>query len=138
MVRGFLCISLTLMVQVALCQQEVSHPHQELPLTTQGVIAIAHNYISTTDIIYLTAQGYEAKFDLYRPAVQAPAPVVVYIHGGGWVNGEKEQVALSALPFMEMGFAVANVEYRLAKITPAPAAVEDCLCVLHWLGRHAK
>jgi acetyl esterase/lipase len=39
---------------------------------------------------------------------------------------------------MEMGFAVINVEYRLARISPAPAAVEDCLCVLHWLGRHAE
>jgi acetyl esterase/lipase len=39
---------------------------------------------------------------------------------------------------MEMGFAVINVEYRLAKVSPAPAAVEDCLCVLHWLGRNAK
>jgi acetyl esterase/lipase len=37
-----------------------------------------------------------------------------------------------------MGFAVVNVEYRLAKISPAPAAVEDCLCALHWIGRNAK
>jgi acetyl esterase/lipase len=37
-----------------------------------------------------------------------------------------------------MGFAVVNIEYRLGKISPAPAAVEDCLCALHWLGRNAK
>ncbi len=52
--------------------------------------------------------------------------------------GTKEQVALEFLPFMEMGFAVVNVEYRLAETSLAPAAVQDCLCVLHWLGRYAK
>jgi acetyl esterase/lipase len=39
---------------------------------------------------------------------------------------------------MAMGFAVVNVEYRLGKTSLAPAAVEDCLCALHWVGRNAK
>jgi acetyl esterase/lipase len=37
-----------------------------------------------------------------------------------------------------MGFAVVNVEYRLARVSPAPAAVEDCLCALRWVIRNAK
>jgi acetyl esterase/lipase len=100
---------------------------------------IANNFIVAANITYLTAHNYSAKLDLYRPVgIPTPAPVVVYIHGGGWVAGTKEDVALGVLPFLEMGFAVINVEYRLAHISPAPAAVEDCLCVLHWLGRNAK
>src|ERR1043165_8800991 len=110
----------------------------ELSVPTRASVALAHNYVSIPDIVYVTAQGYQAKLDLYRPTSAAPAPVVVFIHGGGWVAGTKEQVALGTLPFMEMGFAVVNVEYRLAKNSLAPAAVEDCLCVLHWLGRHAQ
>ena len=37
-----------------------------------------------------------------------------------------------------MGFAVVNVEYRMGSVSLAPAAVEDCLCALHWIGRNAK
>jgi len=60
------------------------------------------------------------------------------IHGGGWVAGTKEQGVLYLVPFLQMGFSVVNVEYRLGKVSLAPAAVEDCLCALHWIGRHAK
>jgi len=113
-------------------------PTSDLPTESRTLVAIAYSYVPISDIVYVTAQGYRAKLDLYRAAPGPPAPVVVFIHGGGWVAGTKEMVALESLPFMEMGFAVVNVEYRLAKTSLAPAAVEDCLCVLHWLGRHAK
>lgn len=101
-------------------------------------VHLAHSYIAQPNITYVSAQNYQAKLDIYRPANKTPSPVVIYIHGGGWVNGTKEDVVMETLPFMAMGFAVINVEYRLAKISPAPAAVEDCLCVLHWVGRHAN
>ncbi len=41
------------------------------------------------------------------------------------------------LPYLEIGWAVVNVQYRLANISPAPAAVEDCLCALRWVIRNA-
>lgn len=113
-------------------------PNSDLAGESRALVAIANSYAPISDIVYVTAQGYRAKLDLYRAALGPPAPVVVLIHGGGWVAGTKEQVALESLPFMDMGFAVVNVEYRLAETSLAPAAVEDCLCVLHWLGRHAK
>src|SRR4029079_7112229 len=58
--------------------------------------------------------------------------------GGGWTGGAKETQLLSLLPYMEMGWNVVNVEYRLAKVSLAPAAVEDCLCALRWVIRNAK
>jgi acetyl esterase/lipase len=63
---------------------------------------------------------------------------VLHIHGGGWTGGNRESVMLRAMPFLEMGFAVVNVSYRLARIAEAPAAVEDCLCALRWIVRNAK
>jgi len=45
---------------------------------------------------------------------------------------------MSILPWMEMGWNVVNVEYRMARVSLAPAAVEDCLCALRWVGAHAK
>jgi acetyl esterase/lipase len=59
------------------------------------------------------------------------------IHGGGWIRHDKEGEVLSLLPYLEMGWAAVNVEYRVAKVSLAPAAVEDCRCALHWIGRNA-
>jgi acetyl esterase/lipase len=93
----------------------------------------------TPNITYLVANNYEAKLDVYRPRkAKAPTPVVMVIHGGGWVAGAKEEGVLQAMPYLQMGFAVVNVEYRMAKVSLAPAAVEDCLCALHWIGRNAQ
>ena len=67
-----------------------------------------------------------------------PNRTLIYVHGGGWTGGSKEGSGLTFLPFLELGWNVVNVEYRLAKISEAPAAVEDCLCALRWVYRHAK
>jgi acetyl esterase/lipase len=79
---------------------------------------------------------------VYTPAQAkeptSPAPVVVVIHGGGWIAGTKEERVLEMMPYLQMGFAAVNVEYRLAKSSLAPAAVEDCRCALHWVFVNAK
>jgi acetyl esterase/lipase len=54
------------------------------------------------------------------------------------VAGMKERNVMQLLPYLSMGWAVFNVEYRLASSSPAPAAVEDCLCALRWVGAQAK
>jgi acetyl esterase/lipase len=41
------------------------------------------------------------------------------------------------MPYLERGWAVVNVQYRLADVSPAPAAVEDCLCALRWIIQNA-
>jgi acetyl esterase/lipase len=96
---------------------------------------------------YTTQSGTELKLDVYLPpmppgtAPNAPrpvVPVVVEIHGGGWVAGTKEGSQLAVLPYLQMGFAAVNVEYRLAKVALAPGAVEDCRCALRWVLRNAK
>jgi acetyl esterase/lipase len=104
----------------------------------RSVVQIEHDYEVEPNIVYRVANNYEAKLDVYRPDTKASVPVVMLIHGGGWVEGMKEAYLLNGLPYQQMGFAVVNVEYRLAKVSPAPAAVEDCLCALHWIGRNAK
>jgi len=117
----------------------VSTSWAQLSEAARAEVRLAHDYDIQPNLTYLVANNYEAKLDVYRPQeAKAPTPVVLAIHGGGWVAGAKEGALLYLVPFMQMGFAVVNVEYRLAKVSPAPAAVEDCLCALHWLGRNAK
>ena len=97
-----------------------------------------NNYQLTPNITYLVANNYEAKLDIYqRRGGGGPFPTLIYIHGGGWVNGAKEGALGSIMPYLEMGWNVVNVEYRLNRVSPAPAAVEDCLCALRWIGTNA-
>jgi acetyl esterase/lipase len=91
------------------------------------------------NIVYHTANNHENKLDVYTPVeTSAPRPVVVVIHGGGWVEGTKEERVLEMMPYLQMGFAAVNVEYRLGRVSLAPAAVEDCRCALHWVFANAK
>jgi len=101
--------------------------------------SITASYRVTPNITYLTANNFEAKLDVYsRSDSTTPQPTLIWIHGGGWTGGTKESATFSLLPYLEMGWNVVNVEYRLAKISLAPAAVEDCLCALRWVIRNAK
>lgn len=91
------------------------------------------------NIVYSTANGYDCKLDVYaRRNAKEPIPTVMYIHGGGWVAGTKEGAVLNILPYLERGLSVVNVEYRLARISLAPAAVEDCRNALRWIFKNAK
>lgn len=81
----------------------------------------------------------ETVLDILQP--RAPAlrnrPGVIVIHGGGWVEGQKEDMLdRFCLPFIQRDFVVANVEYRLAKSAPAPAAVQDVLKAAKWFQDH--
>jgi acetyl esterase/lipase len=91
------------------------------------------------NITYLVASNYEAKLDVYkRRDATGPQPTLIFIHGGGWVQGTKEQSVMSLMPWLEMGWNVVNVEYRLGRVALAPAAVEDCLCALRYVAAQAK
>jgi acetyl esterase/lipase len=96
-------------------------------------------YRVVPNITYITENNYDAKLDMYQARGQnSPQATVIYIHGGGWTAGSKEASVLSLLPYFEMGWNVVNVEYRLARVSLAPAAVEDCLCALRWVIHNAK
>ncbi|MCB1022544.1 MAG: alpha/beta hydrolase, partial [Acidobacteria bacterium] len=100
---------------------------------------VAGSYRVLPNIVYETANGYENRLDLYLPRDhEGPFPTLVYTHGGGWVGGTKESTVLQLVPYLERGFAVVNVEYRLARESLAPAAVADCRCALRWVHAHAK
>jgi acetyl esterase/lipase len=99
----------------------------------------ANEYQVFANVTYLTASNYEAKLDVYkRRDTTGPQPTVIFMHGGFWAAGAKETSLMSLVPWFEMGWNVVNVEYRLARVAPAPAAVEDCLCALRFINNQAK
>lgn len=92
----------------------------------------------TPDIVYTRANGWEGRLDVYARRGPAPTPTVIYMHGGGWVLGSKDQDLLNALPYLAMGYSVVNVAYRLAGVSLAPAAIEDTRCALRWVVANAR
>ncbi len=101
-------------------------------------VDILSKYRVAPNITYLTADGYESRLDVMTPRGQESVPTLIYIHGGGWVGGTKEGSVLRTLPYLEMGWAVVNVEYRLGRNALAPGAVEDCRCALRWVHENAE
>jgi hypothetical protein len=100
---------------------------------------LSNRYRIVSNVTYVTANNYEAKLDVYMPRnLAGPNPTMIYIHGGGWVGGSKETSWLALAPYLEAGWSVVNVEYLLARVSLAPAAVEDCRCALRWVMRNAK
>jgi acetyl esterase/lipase len=107
--------------------------------TSVWASTLLNDYRVTPNVTYLTANNFDAKLDIYTPRnIPGPHPTVMYIHGGGWVGGSKEGSILNILPYLELGFAVVNVQYRLGRVSLAPAAVEDCRCALRWVIQRAK
>jgi acetyl esterase/lipase len=116
----------------------VSGIFSQTPTTTFSTEAGARYWVQP-DIVYNTANNTPLKLDVWYPnAVNTPTPTLVYIHGGGWIFGTKETSVLQFLPFLEKGWRVVNVEYRMASNSLAPAAVEDTRCALRWVFRNAK
>jgi acetyl esterase/lipase len=89
------------------------------------------------DLEYV-ANGHERhRLDLYLPKkVTKPMPLIVWIHGGGWRNGSKEPCP--AVRFVNKGYAVASVNYRLSQHAVFPAQIEDCKAAVRWLRANAK
>lgn len=99
----------------------------------------AAEYTMNANITYRTASNQQLKMDVYyRRGVTTPQPTLVYMHGGFWVAGAKETAITGLLPWLEMGWNVVNVEYRLGNAadptTLAPAAVDDCFCALRFVA----
>lgn len=104
----------------------------------KAITLVVRDYQVVPNVIYHIANRTELKLDIYQPREpKGPTPVLMLIHGGGWVEGSEEGSVLGVFPYLQMGFSVVNVEYRLGRVSLAPAAVEDCLCALHWRGRNA-
>ena len=92
------------------------------------------------NIPYLENGSEANKLDLFLPAEgNGSFPVVVFIHGGGWFRGDKQdgqEVPWKKL--LQYGYAVASVNYTLAGDAPHPAGIEDCKAAVRFLKVNAK
>ena len=93
------------------------------------------------DLTYCTtSDGVKLTMDLYQPKkMTGPAPVVLYVHGGGWTGGDKSDGAglLFKEELVRRGYVMAAINYRLAPKYAFPAQIEDVKCAVRHLRANA-
>ena len=122
---------LFLLLLSVICRAQVSE-------SARWAASAAGEYLIYPDRVYGVANNYQLKLDVWqKQEAKEPVPTLIYIHGGGWIFGDRTGATLQFLPYLQMGWNVVNVEYRMASASLAPAAVEDCRCALRWVVQHA-
>ncbi len=108
---------------------------------------------STTTVNYCTPAGIALNMDVYQPPAHAarPAPVAVYVYGGGLILGNRHTSGLGATlanhagalfeplrgALTGAGFVVVSVDYRHAPLAAWPAQIQDVKCAIRFLRAHA-
>jgi acetyl esterase/lipase len=101
--------------------------------------------IKTPDIlvenVFIPGQDDRTKIRLriYKPkSIATPTPVLIWLHGGGYVMGRPEMDDRSCIEHgRELGIAVVSVDYRCAPKHPFPAGLDDCTSALKWVEAHS-
>jgi arylformamidase len=91
------------------------------------------------DVSYLSTPGIDASLqslDIHAPAEGAGHPVLVYVHGGGWRNGDKSRVGRKPEYFTGRGWVFVSINYRLLPAGRHPANVDDVAASLAWVHDH--
>lgn len=78
-------------------------------------------------------------FDLWKAKSDKPAPLVIFIHGGGFKSGDKTQLDPALLKrCLDTGISVAAINYRLSNAAPFPAPMNDGARAVQFLRAHAN
>ena len=110
-------------------------PAPKTPRAPQGVKVLR-------DLPYAATDNQRQTLDLVLPenrATEKPLPMVVWIHGGGWRNGDKRSGLNRVAPLAASGrYVGATIGYRLSGEAQWPAQIHDCKAAIRWLRAHAK
>lgn len=113
-------------------------------LAVWGVKAAAHGetppeVISVTDIPYVQREGASAELtslDIHAPADCERCPVLIFLHGGTWVQGDKQGGNSKISTFTRAGWLLVSVNYRLSPDVRHPQHVRDVAAAIVWVHRH--
>ncbi len=107
-----------------------------------GGSSFAAEMVKSLDIRYTNTPGVEAKsqsLDVYSPKDAKNAPVLIFIHGGGWRRGDKSNPGVGEQPaahFNKHGFVFVSINYRLTPEGQHPANIQDVAKAVAWVHDH--
>jgi acetyl esterase/lipase len=126
---------------VALMSLQLMTLRAQVNTQTQPPVPTETKSIATpANIPYVTGGGPLQQLDLYYPTDRKGEPLIVVIHGGGWIAGDKAGGGFSPLPLDLLfdGYAIASINYRLAPGAIWPAQIQDCKAAIRWLRANAN
>ena len=92
-----------------------------------------------TDVTYGTPGGVPIQLDAYLVQSEKPSPVLIFIHGGGWRQGNKRSLpGFLREPLFAAGISIVSINYRLTNVAPHPAQVDDCTRAVQFVRSKAK
>lgn len=125
------------MLYAAFALQEMGWYHLDT-LKDDTPIAIPPGVKEEQNIVYGTGGGTPLELDLYSPEnLSAPVPGMIFIHGGGWRSGKRQDYKFYTTRFAKHGYVVATVTYRLKEAGYFPNCVEDVKCAVRWMRANA-
>jgi acetyl esterase/lipase len=91
------------------------------------------------DLTYVNPSGSPLFADLYFPDQhEYPLPVILWLHPGGWIAGNRHRAPDLTRFFAQRGFAMATIDYRLSREAIFPAALDDVIAAIAWLRAISK
>ena len=84
------------------------------------------------NVLFASPGGHDLRMDLYVPQTVKPAPVVLWIFGGGWKFGSKGY-HMNVRNLTSAGIAIASIQYRTSSTAVYPAQLDDCRAAVQWL-----
>lgn len=113
---------------------------QDYPYSYLASRELPEGITAFRDLTYLSNSERNLQLDLYAPATTMDElrPGIILVHGGDWIEGERQLLAPLAIQFALRGYVVATIDYRLAPQAKYPAAIHDVKAALRWLRNNAK
>ena len=109
---------------------------QQIPASGKGVPEVTLSGSQVKNIQYAEVGGKPLLLDLYLPEKPEGSPLVIWVHGGGWKGGSKQNCFVKWLS--NVGYTVASINYRLVDVAKWPAQLHDCKGAVRWLRANAK
>lgn len=139
----FLVVLLICMICFALrCPAQTPHPtdpnaiangeNKEASWKAEVEAEASRGIRSAKNLVYRTADETEVTADLFRPNDDQVYPLVLMIHGGGWISGDKWDLRDHARELAQAGFVVCSINYRLAPKVKMWTQLEDVKFAARW------
>jgi acetyl esterase/lipase len=109
---------------------------KRLPIIFSLIFLNALNAENFQDVEYANINGRSLKLDIHMPDDVKNPPLIMWIHGGGWIGGNKNDASFKWIT--KHGFALASISYRFSTEAIFPAQIHDCKGALRWLKANAS
>lgn len=148
-------ITITLLIILGIsCKQNTNALQHNVTVVNEEVSSkklskIFSENVLEPNIVYYTSDTLELKLDLWLPAKRLGEdpwvtygdklkPVILNIHGGKWIYGDKTTDTFDMMHYIDKGWSVVNINYRFTNEAPLPLPILDCRRALNWIYENAE